>query len=461
MAQTGYTPILIYSSSTAAAAPTAGNLTNSTLGSELAINITDGKLFYKDNANAIQVIGWKVVPTTAGGTGLTSYSQGDLLYYNSGTTLTALAKSTTATRYLSNTGTNNNPAWAQVDLTNGVTGTLPVANGGTGTATAFTAGSVIFAGASGVYNQKNASFFWDNTNNRLGLGTAAPANTLHILDGIARITSQNANATSAYYYQTSSAFTAGSSSKYTYYTDTGTYSGGLGWFTNSGGQAGQFLNTVGTALGFDIQMGGTGVVRFQNSGGVSVGNTTDPGAGSLNINSVLNVGTTTNSAVVTAFKNASGRQTIYYAENASTAADAGARFRFKCGTQITDLYLNGSGNDKRFYIENNGSGVYLADGGTSWTNTSDERFKDIIEPITDAASKVSSLRAVIGKFKTDAKDKRRSFLIAQDILAVLPEAVDANNPEQLGVSYTDVIPLLVAAIKELTDRVSQLENKGA
>lgn len=180
MAQTGYTPILIYSSSTAAAAPAAGSLTNSTLGSELAINITDGKLFYKDNANAIQVIGWKVVPTTAGGTGLTSYAQGDLLYYNSGTTLTALSKNTTATRYLSNTGTNNNPAWAQVNLTNGVTGTLPVGNGGTGTATAFTAGSVVFAGASGVYSQDNTNFFWDDSNNRLGILTATPAGSLDV-----------------------------------------------------------------------------------------------------------------------------------------------------------------------------------------------------------------------------------------------------------------------------------------
>lgn len=171
MAQTGYTPIQIYSTSTAAAVPTAGSLTNSTLGSELAINITDGKLFYKDNANVVQVIGWKTVPTSAGGTGLTSYAQGDLLYYNSGTTLTALPKNTSATRYLSNTGSSNNPAWAQVNLTNGVTGTLPVANGGTGTATAFTAGSVIFAGASGVYSQDNANFFWDDTNNRLGVGT--------------------------------------------------------------------------------------------------------------------------------------------------------------------------------------------------------------------------------------------------------------------------------------------------
>lgn len=59
MAQTGYTPILIYSSSTGGNAPSAGNLTNSTLGSELAINIADGKLFYKDDAGNVQVIGQK------------------------------------------------------------------------------------------------------------------------------------------------------------------------------------------------------------------------------------------------------------------------------------------------------------------------------------------------------------------------------------------------------------------
>lgn len=91
MAQTGYTPILIYSSSTASQAPAAGNLTNSTLGSELAINITDGKLFYKDNGGSVQVIAWKTTPTTAGGTGLTSYTAGDLPYYASGSALSKLA----------------------------------------------------------------------------------------------------------------------------------------------------------------------------------------------------------------------------------------------------------------------------------------------------------------------------------------------------------------------------------
>ena len=108
-----------------------------------------------------------------------------------------------------------------------------------------------------------------------------------------------------------------------------------------------------------------------------------------------------------------------------------------------------------------GTGVYITDGATSWSSTSDERSKDIIETITNAADKVSSLRAVIGKYKTDAEGTRRSFLIAQDVQAVLPEAVSKQSDEAgtLGVSYTDTIPLLVAAIKELTERIELLEKK--
>jgi hypothetical protein len=111
------------------------------------------------------------------------------------------------------------------------------------------------------------------------------------------------------------------------------------------------------------------------------------------------------------------------------------------------------------------SGAYIAYGGTSWTASSDERKKDIIEPITDAVNKVATLRAVIGKYKTDEEGTRRSFLIAQDVQAVLPEAVDASNPDNLGVQYTEVIPLLVAAIKEqqaiITDLKSRIETLEA
>ena len=64
-------------------------------------------------------------------------------------------------------------------LTTGVTGVLPIANGGTNNSTAYTAGSVIFSDGTSL-TQDNANLFWDNTNNRLGIGTNAPANPLDV-----------------------------------------------------------------------------------------------------------------------------------------------------------------------------------------------------------------------------------------------------------------------------------------
>lgn len=131
MAQTGFTPIQLYFSSTTTNVPLAANLASG----ELAINITDGKLFYKDNANAVQVIGWKVVPATAGGTGQTSYAVGDLLYANTTTTLAKLADVATGNALISG-GVGVAPLWGKIGLTTHVSGVLPVANGGTNASTA-------------------------------------------------------------------------------------------------------------------------------------------------------------------------------------------------------------------------------------------------------------------------------------------------------------------------------------
>jgi hypothetical protein len=131
MAQTGFTPIQLYFSSTTTNVPLAANLASG----ELAINITDGKLFYKDNANAVQVIGWKVVPATAGGTGQTSYAVGDLLYADTTTTLAKLPDVATGNALISG-GVGVAPSWGKIGLTTHVSGVLPVANGGTNASTA-------------------------------------------------------------------------------------------------------------------------------------------------------------------------------------------------------------------------------------------------------------------------------------------------------------------------------------
>lgn len=74
--------------------------------------------------------------------------QGDIIYASANNTLATLAKDTNATRYLSNTGASNSPAWAQIDMSNGITGVVPVVNGGTGS----TGITGIVAGNGTAYN---------------------------------------------------------------------------------------------------------------------------------------------------------------------------------------------------------------------------------------------------------------------------------------------------------------------
>jgi hypothetical protein len=78
MAQTGYTPLLVYATATASTVPTAANLTSTPTGAELAINYTDGKLYYKDNTGTVQLLASKAAASISfplsianGGTGNT------------------------------------------------------------------------------------------------------------------------------------------------------------------------------------------------------------------------------------------------------------------------------------------------------------------------------------------------------------------------------------------------------
>lgn len=107
MAQSGYTPIQLYRTTTASAAPTAGNLADG----ELAINTTDGKLFYKDNLGAVQLLASKTSTTN-----VSSISFGT----------TGLTPNTATTGAVT------------------VAGTLAVANGGTNASATPTAGAVAY-----------------------------------------------------------------------------------------------------------------------------------------------------------------------------------------------------------------------------------------------------------------------------------------------------------------------------
>ena len=75
---------------------------------------------------------------------------GDILYASGANTPARLAKSTTSTQYLANTGTSNIPAWNEVALDTGVSGTLPAGNGGTGATTLTANGALIGNGTSAI-----------------------------------------------------------------------------------------------------------------------------------------------------------------------------------------------------------------------------------------------------------------------------------------------------------------------
>jgi hypothetical protein len=97
------------------------------------------------------------IAATSGGTGLTSFVQGDLLYATSTTTIGSLADVATGNALISG-GVGSDPSWGKIGLATHVSGTLPVANGGSGAASAQGAMDT-FAGAvtSGSYLRGNGS----------------------------------------------------------------------------------------------------------------------------------------------------------------------------------------------------------------------------------------------------------------------------------------------------------------
>lgn len=79
--------------------------------------------------------GLSTILATKGGTGQTSYAVGDLLYASTTTTLAKLADVATGNALISG-GVSTAPSWGKIGLTTHVSGTLPVANGGTNASTA-------------------------------------------------------------------------------------------------------------------------------------------------------------------------------------------------------------------------------------------------------------------------------------------------------------------------------------
>jgi hypothetical protein len=94
------------------------------------------------------------IAVNKGGTGLTSYTVGDLIYASGPTTLSPLNDAATGNALISG-GLATAPTWGKIGLTTHVSGTLPIANGGTNATATPTAGAVAY-GTGTAYAFTNA-----------------------------------------------------------------------------------------------------------------------------------------------------------------------------------------------------------------------------------------------------------------------------------------------------------------
>jgi len=102
----------------------------------------------------------------------------------------------------------------------------------------------------------------------------------------------------------------------------------------------------------------------------------------------------------------------------------------------------------------------------SWISTSDSRIKENVSSLTNSLAKINQLNPVKFSFTKDAlKTANHYGLIAQEVEQVIPEIVSNSHFEQgnikdiKAVSYTEIVPILIKAIQELSVEVATLKTK--
>lgn len=482
MAQTGYTPIQLYHSTAALATPLAADLRTG----ELAFNVADGKIYYKDLSNAVQLL----VSAGSGGGTVTSVAGTGTV---NGLTLTGTV---TSTGNLTLGGTLSG-----VNLASQVTGNLPVANLNSGTgasSSTFWRGDGTWAtpsgGGGGTITQVNA-------NNPVAVtGATGPTPTLSLINGSGGAVTGSTGTglmvcntsptlvTPVLGVPTSGDFSSGTFTWPTFNQNTtgnaatATAPAGGGSFitsSNIGSQSVSYASSAGSVTNATNAVYAT----YPASGGTFI---TSSNIGSQSVSSATTATNATNASNLTGTPNISvgtvtatgnikttggnvevaigGGSCSLQTSNSTTAsvqlgASGYGLARYSGATSIVS-----PGATFSFYENTN---CYNAQNATTWNTTSDINVKTNIRPVTSALVKIAAITPKHYEYK-DELGKTRTGFIAQEFEQVFPGHVTdtlvpekykefMNGAETMKSISMELVPYLVAAIQELKAEVDALK----
>jgi len=516
MAQAGFTPISLYFSSTAAAVPTSGNLANG----ELALNIADMKLYAKNSAgtvtllassggaagtvSSVQVSGGTTGLTTSGGpittsgtitlagtlgtanggTNLTSFTSGGVVYASSSSALaTGSALQFDGTDLLLASG-----GLFDIDSTNAAVAMRirqTTVGAGTEFTTTITENTGVTFDSSDSAGATARSFVWTAagtegmrlTSTGLGIGTSLPTQKLEILAA-----NRATDTTGQVFIRTSDAYAANVGGQLTL---GGAYNATPSSYAFAG-IAGRKEDSSTNVAGY-LQMSTTtsaGALteraRIDSSGNLLVGTTSNANSDKLVVNGSVYQFQTVNGSSASPVTNGG----YLFGPNSSTIY-GGIRFinqilsnnsievavytTSTAGSAAEVARFSNTGGFSVGTTANPGAGAIYATGNIT-AYYSDERLKDVKGRITNALAKVRRLSGVYYTNNETAKsfgytsDEMQVGVLANQMKGELPEIVkpapfdlDENGNSKSGENYMTVqydrgFPLLIEALKELADQ---------
>ena len=350
-----------------------------------------------------------------------------------------------------------------VSLTSGVTGTLPIANGGTG-ATTFTTGSVLVGNGTAIYQQIAPSTSGNVlTSNGTTWYSAAPSGGSGS-SGVSSFTVSN----SVSGMTVSASASTGAVTLTTAISSGSTFRSGIG--AAASGANTDITSITGLTTQLAVAYGGTGSNSLAGAGIVTTTDTqTISGVKTFTGNNGYgssNPGTINTSFTTPAYFKTTSGSVVAAVFDCQVASGNAAVFNVGTG------YAGSANLSAYFYGPTSSAsnvGTITTNGSsTSYNTTSDYRLKENVTSLTGAIDRLKTLLPKRFTWKANPSIGIVDGFIAHELQSVIPDAVhgtkdavDANgHPVYQGIDTSVLVPLLTAALQEAIARIETLEGRA-